>query len=145
MARSRFFTQLLVSTVALAMAVPVFALDLPRGARLSIYDESGGVVGRGHVEGGEVELDLSRDAAGFGTLDVVLTDGRTVSYEVLFSAEGGLLVVEGDDIIDLREFVRESGREYDFDYEDDFNPARDDRGDDYDWGDDRDDWDDRDD
>src|SRR5690606_11710821 len=135
-------TQLIVATVALAMAIPVFAFDLPRGARLSVHDDSGNLIGRGHVDGDEVELDLRNGAAGFATLEVELAGGETVVYEVWFNAEGGLLVVDGAELIERRQFVRDEGLEFDFDYDDDFDLRGDDDLDDDD--DDRDD-DDRDD
>ena len=143
MTRNRFFTQVLVTIVALAMAVPVFALDLPRGARLTVHDERGSLIGRGHVEGNEVELDIQRGSAGFATLSVELPGGELVEYEVLFAEDGGLLVIDGNDVIALSEFVRDTGREYDFDYDDDFRPADDGRDDDWDDDDQEDDdWDD---
>lgn len=143
-----FATRLVAAVVALALAAPVFALDLPRNATVTIDNDAGSQVGRGVVAGDELEIEVLRGASGFATLTITTADGHTVSYDALFSGSGQVLVVVDGEVVDLRELARSAGLEYELEYEDRLDGPngggadRDDDGDDDRDDDDRDDDDD---
>ena len=147
---NRWTKRIITAVAALSLIFSAFAMTLPKGAQLRLFNDAGELVGAGKVDDDrELEFDVLEGQTGFATLVVRLPDGAEETYEVMYGERGQVLVTVGSDLVPLRDLAREAGLEYDFDredkddlYDDWFDDCDDDDWDHDRWDDDDDRWDD---
>src|SRR5690554_125041 len=119
MKRERLTKRIIAAVAALSLVFSAFAISLPQGAQLRLFDDAGNLVGGGKVDDDpKLEFDVLANQSGFGNLVVRLPDGTEETYEVLYGEGSQILVVNGNDIVPLRDLAREAGLSFDFDVED---------------------------
>ena len=134
---------LLPALLSFALTASAIAVNLPAGSRIQVETDTGSLIGSGHVERGELELDLLRGSTGNATLKVTTRDGGSFLISVFINPDGTITVMDNSGLQDFREMLRQNDLRLDLDFDDDLDDIRDDLDDwDDDWDDDDDDWDD---
>lgn len=93
------------------------ALQIPLG-QVTMHDDAGNLVGSGKLTREEFELDLLKGFVGFAVMTVRQPDGATLSYEVVITATGDILVVSHSALVSLRDTLRQAGVEVEISRED---------------------------